>query len=521
MARSSNGARSGRWRPLLLAALALVMAGGVIAGNSPQAVISNPLPASPPSAGAMPSVTSLKAVNYERADAGWTYLWQRWDPVAMNTDFARIAGLSANSVRIAVQPSAFGWPQPSEGMEAKLIQTLALASAHGLRVELVLFDWWGSYTDLDSSDQWARAVVLPLRNDPRLAFIELQNEIKPEDPDAMVWAVHELPVVKQAVGVVPVTISVTNNASFSAVQELTDLKTALVASPPDFYDLHVYGPPGEAYSVMAKAKAVVAPAQLYIGEVGASSHVEGAASSTALAEAQQDHDLRTVEWAAQANGLPPPAVWTYEDLDRSGVPPAAGLAEAGYQFGLFHVDGTPKPAATTAGAGFGDGVIDTGFNAGFESSDGGAPTLWQQYRPAQGHLAWDPSVAHSGGASVRLSETTGDSSGAPSFYVTPVISPLQAGQQFHVGAWARGASATGLNVVSVSWFGAGYAYIGRDDSTPLPSGTTGWTQLEAVATVPPGALYGQIYLKSFDNKGTVWYDDVTFDPVANQVAPGG
>ncbi len=521
MARSSNGARFGRWRPLLAAALALVVVGGVTAGNRTQAAVADRVPASPSSPEAMPSVASLKAVNYERAGAGWTYLWQQWDPVAMDEDFARIAGLSANSVRIAIQPSAFGWPRPGPGMEAKLIQTLELASAHGLRVELVLFDWWGSYTDLDSSDQWVRAVILPLRNDPRLAFIELQNEIKPENPDAMVWAVHELPVVKQAVGAVPVTISVTNSASFSAVQELTELKAALAGSPPDFYDLHVYGPPGEAYSVMAQAKAVVAPAQLYIGEVGASSHVEGAASSPALAEAQQDHDLRTVEWAAQANGLPPPAVWTYEDLDRFGVPPAAGLAEDGYQFGLFHVDGTAKPAAAAVAADFGGGVIDPGFNAGFEASDGGEPTLWQEYRPAQGHLARDPSVAHSGGASVRLSGTTGDSTGAPSFFGTPVISPLHAGQQFRVGAWARGASATGLNVVSVSWFGAGYAYLGRNDSAPLSSGTTGWTHLEAIATAPPAALYGQIYLKSFENSGTVWYDDVTFDPVANQVASTG
>lgn len=468
----------------------------------------------------MPRVTSLKAINYQRADASWTYLWERWDAAAMNEDFVRIAGLSANSVRIAIQPSAFGWPRPGAGMEAKLIQTLALASAHGLRVELVLFDWWGSYGDHGGSDRWARAVLLPLRNDPRLAFIELQNEIKPENRDAMAWAVHELPVVKQAVGNVPVTVSVTDDASFSAVHELTELKTALSASPPDFYDLHVYGPAGAAYSVMAAAKAVVAPAQLYIGEVGASSHVDGAASSPALAEAQQDQDLRTVEWAAQANGLPAPAVWTYQDLDRAGVPPAANLADSGYQFGLFRTDGTSKPSATTLAAAFGRGIIDTGFNGGFEASDGGQPALWQRYRPSEGHLAWDPTVAHSGAASVRLSHTTGDSTGAPSFYVTPVVSPLQVGQHFHVGTWARGASATGLSVVSVSWFGAGYTYLGRSDSAPLPLGTTGWTPLEAVATVPPGALYGQVFVKSFNNRGTVWFDDVTFAPVVNQVTVG-
>jgi hypothetical protein len=456
----------------------------------------------------------LKAINYNRSGAGWTYLWQRWDPVQMDQDFARIAGLSANAVRIAIQPSAFGWPRPAPGMEAKLIRTLAMASDHGLRVELELFDWWGSYSDFASSDRWTKAVVGSLRNDPRLAFIELQNEIKPENPQAMAWAIHELPIVKRDAGDVPVTVSVSNNAQFSAVQELVALKMALADSPPDFYDLHVYGPVGAAYSEMAVAKALVAPAPLYIGEVGASSHVAASGSSVALAEAQQDEDLRTVEWAARANGLPAPAVWTYEDLERSGVPAAAGLDEAGYQFGLFHVDGTPKPSAASVASAFHDAPIDTGFNGGFEASDGTAPALWHQFRPTQGHLVWDTSVAHSGRASVRLNQTTGDATGAPSFYATPVVSPLREGEQFHFGAWAKGAMTTGVNVVSVSWFGPGYAYLGRNDSSLLPSGTTGWTQLGGVATVPAGAIYGQIFVKSFNNRGTVWYDDVTFSPTA-------
>jgi hypothetical protein len=501
--------------------LAVVVGAGVIAGDHGQAAVGrqSPPPVAAPGGGTsgllpMPQLMGLKAINYNRSDAGWTYLWQRWDAGQMDQDFARIAGFSANAVRIAIQPSAFGWPRPAPGMEAKLARTLAMASAHGLRVELELFDWWGSYSDFASSDRWTKAVVGPLHNDPRLAFIELQNEIKPENAQAMAWAGHELPVVKLYAGDVPVTISVSNNGQFTAVQELAALKVALAGSPPDFYDLHVYGPPGAAYSAMAAAKALVAPAALYIGEVGASSHVGASGSSVALAEAQQDQDLRTVEWAARANGLPPPAVWTYEDLERSGVPAAAGLDDAGYQFGLFRVDGTPKPSVASVASVFRGAPIDTGFNAGFEAGDGGAPALWQQFRPSQGRLAWDPSVAHSGRASVRLSQTTGDATGAPSFNTTPVVSPLRAGEQFHVGVWAKGAMTTGVNVVSVSWFGAGYAYLGRNDSSPLPSGNTGWTQLGGVAVVPAGALYGQIFVKSFNNRGTVWYDDVTFSPVA-------
>jgi hypothetical protein len=503
---------------LLAGAVALaIVAGLVLASRGHPAGI--PRPTVSPNQVGLPSVASLKAINYDRADAGWTYLWQRWDPTAMDRDFARIASMSANAVRISIQPSAFGWPRPARAMEKELTRTVALASDHGLRVEVVLFDWWGSYTDQASSDRWARAVLAPLKDSANVAFIELQNEIRPEDPQAMAWARHELPVVKHVAGNIPVTVSVTNNGSFTAIEQLAALKSALSADPPDFFDLHVYGPAGEAYSEMAAAKALVAPAQLYIGEVGSSSLVASSAPSPGLAEAQQDQDLRTVEWAAQANGLPAPAVWTYEDFDRAGVPPAASLADAGYQYGLFRADGSPKPSAVSLAGAFADATIDTGFNGGFEASAGGVPTLWREYRPDQGHLAWDPTVSHTGQASVRLSQTTGDATGAPSFFAMPVITPLRVGEQFHVQGWAKGEGVTGINVVSVSWFGAGYVYLGQDASTPLRYGTTPWTELTALVTVPAGALYARIYVKSFNNRGTVWFDDVTFTPDVKSQLP--
>ena len=55
-------------------------------------------------------VQNLKEVNYSPAAGGWTYMWSHFDPAAINRDFARIRSLDANTVRIIIQPSVFGFP---------------------------------------------------------------------------------------------------------------------------------------------------------------------------------------------------------------------------------------------------------------------------------------------------------------------------------------------------------------------------------------------------------------------------
>jgi hypothetical protein len=64
--------------------------------------------------------------------------------------------LHTNTVRIILQAWTIGYPTPQPIMLTHLAQMLALAQAHGLRVQLTLFDWWNSYDDLTGSRQWAR-----------------------------------------------------------------------------------------------------------------------------------------------------------------------------------------------------------------------------------------------------------------------------------------------------------------------------------------------------------------------------
>ena len=56
---------------------------------------------------AHPAPTTLaaldpKVIAYYPATGGWTTMWKHWDPARYRADFARIAALDANTVRVFV-----------------------------------------------------------------------------------------------------------------------------------------------------------------------------------------------------------------------------------------------------------------------------------------------------------------------------------------------------------------------------------------------------------------------------------
>jgi hypothetical protein len=64
-------------------------------------------------------------------------------------------------------------------------------------------------------------------------------------------------------------------------------------------------------------------------------------------------------------------------------------------------------------------------------------------------------------------------------------------------------------VLTLSWFDTANQYLGQDSSPPLPTGNTDWTPLAAQGQPPANAAAVEIHLKSGNNGGTVWFDDVT------------
>jgi endo-1,4-beta-mannosidase len=280
-------------------------------------------------------------VNYYPAAGGHTYMWSRFDPAAIDRDFARIHALGANTVRIFIQPSVFGFPTVRPVMADRLSEVIGLAAKHSLRVHLTLFDWWSQYTDIHGSKEWVSSLLSRYRDDPRIAVVELQNEIYPQNREAVAWVTTMLPYLST---ILPGTLRTVSTASVTP--EVFALFThELKSSPPDFWDYHYYGPARDAYPLLSRIKALAAPRLLFVGETGYST--DGTPGDQAAHEQAQAAYYRAVFTAAAALGLPTPAPWILDDFSPGAIPPESPAANdpAQYGYGLFQLNGTPKPAA--------------------------------------------------------------------------------------------------------------------------------------------------------------------------------
>jgi endo-1,4-beta-mannosidase len=303
-------------------------------------------PSSDSAAGRLPGarespVQDLKEVNYYPAHGGWTYMWSRFDPTAIDRDFARIRALGANTVRIIIQPMVFGFPTVRPVMAARLSKVVGLAAKHSLRVHLTLFDWWSRFTDIGGSKKWVSSLLSRYRRDPRIAVVELQNEVSPQNRKAVAWVTRMLPYLST---VMPGTLRTVSSGSVPA-QDFALFTRELKRSPPDFWDYHYYGPAGGAYSLLRRIKALAARRPRFVGETGYSPDVTPG-NQAARRQAQVAY-YRAVFTAAAALGLPTPAPWILNDFSPGGITPESPAVDepAQYGYGLFQVNGTPKPAA--------------------------------------------------------------------------------------------------------------------------------------------------------------------------------
>jgi hypothetical protein len=435
------------------------------------------------------------------AAASWTNMWSNFNPDAIQSDFSRAALLGVNTVRIAIDPFEFGWPNVTPQMASELSEVMSMAQAQDLHVQLTLFDWWSSYSQIPTSEAWLRSLLGPYTNDPEIAFIELQNEIDPSNAGAMAWAKAVLPVAKSVAGDIPLTLSI---SSTDGLNGILALRSALGSGALSFYDIHYYGSAGAAASFLSAIKAAVAPVPLFVGEVGMSTYTTGDAAEQASLESEQASFYAGVEDATASLGLPAAAPFMLDDLVASGVPAPESTQPQDWYYGLYGTDGQAKPAAAVVQEFFKTGSDPLVLDPGFETGSAGVPTGWAYSGPGTG--TWSSAVAHSGSYSVEITGGSADLSAWSSLINTGELTP---GEKLQATVWAKGSQATGSNVVSVAWFNASNNYISNATSSPLPAGTSNWTELGVNAVAPAGAAYAVLYLQSIGDTGSVWFDDAT------------
>jgi hypothetical protein len=457
--------------------------------------------------GRLTAPRDLRVVSYYPTDAGWTQMWTKWEPSRVAADLDHAVAIHANTVRAIVQPDTFGYPHVSPVYASRLGEFVALAAARGLHVQLTLFDWWYSWYDRRGSQTWARELLSPYAHDPRIAFVELRNEILPK-PETTAWAADMIPFVRRLIPGTPITLSV---AGPNAVGKLRTLKRELGGERPDFYDLHYFGRGGEtAYATFARAKQIVAPTPLWVGETGYPTITNGSGfgglpRTRVAQEAAQTQFLSAVAWAAQANGLAPIGVWQLGDLVPAAVPDRVASAEdPDLHYGLFRVDGSAKPAAEVVRSTF-DGAVPVSFNNGFEDAlDGGVPARWEM----SGDGIWfavDHSVAATGATSGEIAGT-----GTASYSVVPPNGGVRRGDAVAVSVFARRAAPGGSVSAVLEWHDRSDRLLGRDTSPPLDA-VGAWAQLLVRGTAPRNAAYVRLDLVANRISGSVWFDDVQFN----------
>jgi len=497
---------------LIIALVAVVTS--VAAPSAPSAASANGHTENRPPSPLSQYLRTLRLINYFPADGGWQYMWTRWEPHQIEHDFAVMASMGANAVRVTVFPDVMGFPTPSPVMQSRLSQIIDLADAHGLKVQLSLFDQFTDFADIPASLTWAREILAPLSGSSRVAFIDVRNELDAPSTmgDAQVyrWLNALLPAVKDDAHGVPASLSVTAPAHISALR-------AALRVQPDFWDLHYYASDGLAYASMAEAVQAAAPLPVFVGETGfataGSGSPPGLPGGEPSLEAYQAHYYQAVEQAALSLGLGAAAPWTLYDFTPAAIPSRQQPDQ--YAFGLLHSDGTPKPAADVVRQVFRGAGVSADFNSDFSQAvatpQGELPAIWRLWEPDHARFALDPAVGHdTPEGSARICGSGGGDASMPAFYTVPVRPQIVPGSQYRVTAWVRGHQATGATVVNVSWFDATGVFISGTDSPSLGSGDTDWTELEATGVAPPGAAFAEIWLKSARNSGTVWFDDVTW-----------
>jgi hypothetical protein len=450
----------------------------------------------PTLAGRLAAVKTANSINYYPAGAGWSKMWSSWDAAKVDADLAKADALGATNVRAIIFPNTFGYPTPKAEYTARLASFVSMAAARGMTVRLTLFDWWDGYSEVTNSVSWATTLLTPYRDDNRVISVELQNEFNPSDTAAVAWAKKIVPAIRTAFPTMPLTFSVDGT---TGIPGMTKIKSVLGSTPVDFYDYHFYGNSERALAMIRQAQAAVAPAPVVIGETGL--------NTLQNTEGEQAAFLARVFQAAAVAGVQSVSPWTLTDFAAGAIPDSqVAKLQAQYSYGLYRTNGTAKPAAAVVKAGWTATAMPADLlDNSFEAAAG--QTAWRPFLPELGLGVKTQAQARSGKWSLSFTNTGKNASGSPSWRVSP-ITPVKAAQKWHAEVWARGNAVTGTNQIALSWFDANDKWLGGASSAALPAGTTNWTKLPVDGVAPAGAASMQVHLKSGENDGTIWFDDV-------------
>ena len=290
--------------------------------------------------------TPLAGINYYPAATPWREFWPQFDPQIVATDLDRAAALGATAIRVFLTADYFADPATRDAGLAHLATLLEIAEGAGLKVVPTLFDLKPSYDPTGwGQDLETLTAVLPvLTASSAVTLLDLKNEPDLDyaavgRPKVQAWLSTMAILAREQAPDLPLTIGW---SSADAALDLTHLVD--VISYHDYADL-------EKTAARYAAVRAATDRPVMITEIGASSYTL-AAGFPGSPDTQAAALTERLSALADADGV---FVWTLYDfpaVDAAAVGGSPWVQRLQGGFGLLGADGTEKPAAAAARAGF-------------------------------------------------------------------------------------------------------------------------------------------------------------------------
>ncbi len=133
--------------------------------------------------------------------------------------------------------------------------------------------------------------------------------------------------------------------------------------------------------------------------------------------------------------------------------------------------------------------------------------MWEPNGP--GTVTWDTQMGRSGNASMRIENTYFGADRYTSAGIRGPLLPVITGPDvLKFSAWVRTENATGLTLLAINWLDANETRVKLTKGRVRLAGTRDWTELVIVDMPPEGAQYAQLEMRSIENIGIAWLDDV-------------
>lgn len=289
---------------------------------------------------------ALAGINYYPAETPWQEFWPQFDPQIVATDLDRVASLGATAIRVFLTSEYFADPETRDDALERLAKLLEIAEDAGLKVVPTMFDLKPSYDPTGwGLDLETLSAVLPvLTASPAVTLLDLKNEPDLDYPGVgrakvQAWLSTMAILAREQAPGLPLTIGWSNAEVAADLGDLVD-----VVSYHDYADVN-----GSAARLAAVRARTGRP--VMVTEIGASSYnllagFPGSPDSQASALTDRLAAL------AEADGV---FVWTLYDfpkVDAAAVGGSPWVQRLQGAFGLLRADGTEKPAAPAARAGF-------------------------------------------------------------------------------------------------------------------------------------------------------------------------